>query len=142
MSIQRRQVMQTVGLLLAPSMAIARVKPWFLGTWRSDPDLSTFNFASRGLVISGEAATRRRQMFAHITHQFTTTEFVFVDYFPEQVNRVSSTYRVTTATSSSVTIEFLDDPLRRLGRTLTMYRTDPHYFVRSGDNLEYFRREA
>ena len=140
---RRRHAAMLFTALLGTKPTLASASTWFHGKWRSDPDLSLRNFGTRGVVATAAIQEQWRQYFGKITLEFSETKVHWVDEFPSPADKAEGKYRVSSSTGSTVTLEFLDGSIRRLRSGLTLYRSDPHLFIRSGsDNFEYFRREA
>lgn len=109
---------------------------WIVGTWQSDAERTMRNFTFQGSRPTGEARERISTLFGSMTHTFTRKRFTVADTRTGRTT-VDTLYRVTGATSSTVSIAFPETP----GLVdMTLYRAGDSYSVRSANNFEFFRR--
>lgn len=109
---------------------------WIVGTWQSDAERTMRSFTFQGSRPTGEAHEKISALFGSMTHMFTRERFAVADIRTGRTT-VNTVYRITGATSSTVSIAF---PKRPDLVDMTLYREGDYYFIRSANNFEFFRR--
>jgi hypothetical protein len=99
--------------------------------------LSLANFTLWGKRPSPQHAAGIAELFGMMTHTFTPTRLLAEYTTSNGTWRMDVEYFLDAFTSTTVTLVF---PQSRHPPEMTMYRGDGHYFVRSGENLEYFTK--
>jgi hypothetical protein len=118
--------------------ALPRECAWILGLWRSDVARTMAHFSVQGRRPSAEQLQKISTLFGKITHEFLPGRLVVREENGAHVRRQAFGFRVDGFTSSTVSLV-----LRGRDRPpgMTLYKGDGHYFVRSGNHLEYFKRQ-
>lgn len=122
--------------LVAQLIGPSRAADWFVGTWKSDAERTMRSFTFQGSRPAGEAQKKISAIFGSMTHIFTRERFAVADTRTRRTT-VNTVYRITGATSSTVSIAF---PERPDLVNMTMYREGDYYFIRSANNFEFFSR--
>lgn len=114
----------------------SRVADWIVGRWQSDAERTMRSFTFQGSRPTDEAHEKISALFGSMTHIFTRKRFAVADTRTGRTT-VNTDYRITGATSSTVSIAF---PERTDLVNMTLYRGGDSYFIRSANNFEFFRR--
>ena len=109
---------------------------WIVGTWQSDAERTMRSFAFQGSHPTGEAHEKISALVGSMIHIFTRERFAVADTRTGRTS-VNTVYRITGATSSTVSIAFSE---RTDLVNMTLYREGDSYFIRSANNFEFFRR--
>jgi hypothetical protein len=138
-SVTRRLVALGLGLALLPAHAAPRsstLKTWLLGDWQSDRERTMESFYFQGQSLTPEQREKISKMFGHLRYHVTPSHFEVVE--GRRTLRVR--YSVASETESSITLSF---PRSTDMPDLTLYRiSSDALFIKSGEHLEYFRRNA
>ena len=114
----------------------SQVAEWIVGTWQSDAERTMRSFTFQNSRPTGKAHEKISALFGSMAHIFTRERFAVADTRTGRTT-VNTVYRITGATSSTVSIAF---PKRPDLVSMTLYREGDYYFIRSANNFEFFRR--
>lgn len=142
--IQRRTLLTGLAAsAILPDHAMARPAlpqecAWILGLWCSDVERTMAHFSFQGRRPSAEQLDKIGTLFGRMTHEFLPGRLIVREENGAHVHRQEFGFRVDGFTSSTVSLV-----LRGRDRPpgMTLYKGDGHYFVRSGQNFEYFTKQ-
>lgn len=136
----RRTLVACLAALPLLASARARKLPaectWILGKWHSDVEQTMAGFTYQGQRPTPEMQARIAQMFGRLTHTITPTQFTVDQTFNGQTTRHSWAYEVDSFSASSVSLVFAGAEVPGM----TLFRKNDSYFIRTGNNFEYFRK--
>ena len=101
--------------------------------------METFYFQGRPIAESKRDAVA--SIFGHLTYEISETTFTLKDsYAGRSSDQITWKYNIESNTDTSVTLALKGD---LAPKSLTLYRvSEDALFVKSGSNLEYFKRIA
>lgn len=110
------------------------LRAWLVGSWQSDRERTMERFSFQGRVLGPEYQERMAALFGHMQYRVTPQRFGVMD----RGAGWHAAYTVVSETESTITLRF---PGRKCLPDITLYRDgDDALFIKTGNNLEYFRR--
>ena len=107
-----------------------------MGEWQSDREKTMESFSFQGQSLTPGQKARISALFGQLRYQVTKTYFQVL----EGERRLQVRYVIASETESTITVRF--EPNAKM-LDLTLHRVEQDLlFIKSGKNLEYFRRAA